>query len=162
MAATILITNPPAFRNTKTIELFSKIKNNIAWSIGKLSANIFDENGKDTRKMLSAEYTFVFTKRNHENWKLQMMIFHEKWKLKFAFATKSFYHEEKIRIQTICLVTARFKSLLAQGLPCEYSLLMFDEKYFLKFQEKYSALYEAHAITLSSFYGVRKSAKSSN
>lgn len=78
MAATILITNPPVFRNSKTIESFSKVKDNIAWSIGKLSANIFDEKGKDTGKMLSANYTYVFTKRKNENWKLQMIIFHEK------------------------------------------------------------------------------------
>ena len=78
MAATVLITNPPIIRNTKTIELYSKVDDNIAWSIGKLSGSIFDEKGNDTGKMLSADYIYVFTKKKNEGWKIQMIIVHEK------------------------------------------------------------------------------------
>ncbi|HEY5367476.1 MAG TPA: hypothetical protein VIJ75_00670 [Hanamia sp.] len=78
MAATVLITNPRIIRNTKTIELYSKVDDNIAWSIGKLSGSIFDEKGNDTGKMLSADYIYVFTKKKNEGWKIQMIIVHEK------------------------------------------------------------------------------------
>jgi len=78
MAATVLITNPSIIRNTKTIELYSKVDDNIAWSIGKLSGSIFDEKGNDTGKKLSADYIYVFTKKKNEGWKIQMIIVHEK------------------------------------------------------------------------------------
>src|SRR6185437_5252574 len=78
MAANFLITNPRIIRNTKTIELYSKVDDNIAWSIGKLSGSLFDENGKDTGNKLSADYIYVYTKKKNEGWKIQIIIIHEK------------------------------------------------------------------------------------
>ncbi len=41
MAATVLTLNPPIFRNIKRNELYSNVKKNIAWSIGRLRTNIY-------------------------------------------------------------------------------------------------------------------------
>jgi ketosteroid isomerase-like protein len=64
MAATVLRTNPPAFKDVKTTELYSKVDDNIAWSLGKMTANIYDDKGKKTDKILNASYTFVFTRKD--------------------------------------------------------------------------------------------------
>jgi ketosteroid isomerase-like protein len=76
MAATVLITNPPVYKVAKQTELYSHVENNIAWSIGKVTADIYDKNGKTNESPLNIDYLFVFVRKNSD-WKLQMMIFHE-------------------------------------------------------------------------------------
>lgn len=78
MAKTVLVTNPPAFRNLRTEELFSHVEERVAWSIGKLTGDIFDGAGKPTGKELTSDYVYVFTKRADGAWKVQMLIFHDK------------------------------------------------------------------------------------
>jgi hypothetical protein len=77
MAATVLITNPPAFKVTKQTETHSHIDENIAWSIGNMVSDVYDENGNLEDEPWHNDYVFVFTKKDNEDWKLQMMIFHE-------------------------------------------------------------------------------------
>jgi hypothetical protein len=78
MARTVLLTNPPRYKNTRTRELFSHIENDMAWSIGKLEVNIFDEHGNNTGKELRSDYIYVFTKKKDNIWRIQMLILHEK------------------------------------------------------------------------------------
>lgn len=78
MAKTILVTNPPAFRNLRTQELFNHVEERTAWSIGKLTGDVFDSMGKKTGKELISDYVYVFTKRADNEWKVQMLIFHDK------------------------------------------------------------------------------------
>ena len=78
METTVLKTNPPVFKNVKTTELYSHVEKHLAWSLGKLTGNIYDDDGKKTGKILRASYTYLFTKKDSEDWKLQMMIFYEK------------------------------------------------------------------------------------
>jgi hypothetical protein len=78
MAKTVLVTNPPAFRNLRTQELFNHVEDRIAWSIGRLTGDTFDSTGKKTGKELVSDYVYVFTKRADNEWKVQMLIFHDK------------------------------------------------------------------------------------
>ena len=78
MEITVLKTNPPVYKDVKSTEKYSHVESNIAWSLGNLSANIYDENGKKTGKILNSSYTFVFTREGGKEWKLQMMILFDK------------------------------------------------------------------------------------
>ncbi len=78
MAATVLKTNPPAYKIVEIKEQHSKVKDDIAWSIGDFSCDLYDEQGNKTNEVLEGSYTYVFTKKSNKDWKLQMMIFHEK------------------------------------------------------------------------------------
>jgi ketosteroid isomerase-like protein len=77
MAATVLKTNPPAYKVVNTKELHSKVADDVAWSIGEFTADVYDDYGNKTREQIKGTYTFVFIKKNNEDWKIQMMIFHE-------------------------------------------------------------------------------------
>jgi len=77
MAATVLTTNPPAFKFIETIELYSHAENYLAWSIGEFTCEIYDDEGNKTDALLYGTYTYVFTRKEDEDWKLQMMIAHE-------------------------------------------------------------------------------------
>ena len=77
MAKTVLLTNPPVFRIVRSQELFNHVEARIAWSIGKMTSDILDENGSKTGKTLDSDYVYVFTKRKDDKWKVQMLIFHE-------------------------------------------------------------------------------------
>jgi len=77
MAATVLKTNPPAYKVSSRKELHSKVEDDIAWSIGEFTADVYDNYGNKTSEQIKGTYTYVFTKKNKGDWKLQMMIFHE-------------------------------------------------------------------------------------
>jgi ketosteroid isomerase-like protein len=80
MAATVLKTNPPAYKVVNTKELHSKVEDDIAWSIGEFTADVYDDSGNKTSKQLKGTYTYVFTKKNKGDWKIQMLIYHEQEK----------------------------------------------------------------------------------
>jgi len=77
MEATVLKTNPPAYKFANTKELHSKVEYDIAWSIAEFTADVYDDYGKKTSEKLNGTYTYVFTKKNNGDWKIQMMIFHD-------------------------------------------------------------------------------------
>ena len=77
MAATILKTNPPKYKVVSTKELHSKVEDDIAWSIGEFISDIYDEYGNKTKEQLKGTYTYVFTKKNKGDWKVQMLIYHD-------------------------------------------------------------------------------------
>ena len=78
MAATVLKTNPPVYKVINTNELHSKVNEDIAWSIGEFTCDIYDDYGNKTSEQLKGSYTYVFTKKNKWDWKVQMLIYHEK------------------------------------------------------------------------------------
>ena len=78
MAATVLKTNPPAHKVVNSKELHSKVEDDIAWSIGEFTADVYDDYGNKTSEQINGTYTYVFTKKNKEDWKIQMIIYHEK------------------------------------------------------------------------------------
>jgi len=77
MAATVLKTNPPKYKVVSTKELHSKVEADIAWSIGEFTSDIYDEYGNKTKEQLKGTYTYVFTKKNKGDWKVQMLIYHD-------------------------------------------------------------------------------------
>jgi len=77
MAATVLKTNPPKYKVVSTKEIHSKVEDDIAWSIGEFTSDIYDEYGNKTKEQLKGTYTYVFTKKNKGDWKVQMLIYHE-------------------------------------------------------------------------------------
>ena len=77
MARTVLITNPPAFKVRQQTELYSFVKDDLAWSIGNMVSDVYDEEGKLEKKPWHNDYVYVFTKEKNNEWKLLMMIFHE-------------------------------------------------------------------------------------
>jgi ketosteroid isomerase-like protein len=77
MAATVLKNNPPAYKVINTNELHSKVNEDIAWSIGEFTYDIYDDYGNKTGEQLKSSYTYVFTRKNKGDWKLQMLIYHE-------------------------------------------------------------------------------------
>lgn len=77
MAATILKTNPPKYKIVSTKELHSKVEDDIAWSIGEFISDLYDEYGNKTKEQLKGTYTYVFTKKNKGDWKVQMLIYHD-------------------------------------------------------------------------------------
>ena len=77
MVATVLKTNPPAHKVVNTKELHSKVEDDIAWSIGEFTADVYDDYGNKTSEQINGTYTYVFTKKNKGDWKIQMMIYHE-------------------------------------------------------------------------------------
>ena len=77
MAATVLKTNPPVYKVVRTKEMHSKVEDNIAWSIGEFTCDIYDDYGYKTNEQLKGTYTYVFTKKNKGDWKVQMLIYHE-------------------------------------------------------------------------------------
>ena len=77
MAATVLKTNPKVYKVVNTKELHSKVEDDIAWSIGEFVSDIYDDYGNKTSEQLKGTYTYVFTRKNKGDWKLQMMIYHE-------------------------------------------------------------------------------------
>ena len=77
MARTILKKNPPVYKFIDTKELHSKVNDDIAWSIAEFTCDVYDEYGHKTGEKLNGSYTYVFTRKNKSDWKIQMMIFHE-------------------------------------------------------------------------------------
>ncbi|MDH3267484.1 MAG: nuclear transport factor 2 family protein [Ignavibacteria bacterium] len=77
MAATVLKTNPSKYKVVSTKEIHSKVEDDIAWSIGEFTSDIYDKYGNKTKEQLKGTYTYVFTKKNKGDWKVQMLIYHE-------------------------------------------------------------------------------------
>jgi ketosteroid isomerase-like protein len=77
MAATVLKTYPPKYKVASTKEIHSKVEDDIAWSIGEFTSDIYDEYGNKTKEQLKGTYTYVFTKKNIGDWKVQMLIYHD-------------------------------------------------------------------------------------
>ena len=77
MAATVLKKNPQVYKVVNTKELHSKVNEDIAWSIGEFTCDIYDDYGNKTGEQLKGTYTYVFTKKNKGDWKVQMLIYHE-------------------------------------------------------------------------------------
>jgi ketosteroid isomerase-like protein len=80
MAATVLKTNPPVYKVVYTKELHSKVNDDIAWSIGEFKCDVYDDYGNKTSDKMEGTYTYVFTRRDKGDWKIQMMIYHEEQK----------------------------------------------------------------------------------
>jgi ketosteroid isomerase-like protein len=77
MAATVLKKNPPVYKIVHTKELHSKVDDDIAWSIAEFTCDVYDDYGNKTSNKLEGTYTYVFTRKDKADWKLQMMIFHD-------------------------------------------------------------------------------------
>lgn len=77
METTVLKKNPQVYKIVHTKELHSKVDDYIAWSIAEFTADIYDDYGNKTNEQLTGTYTYVFTKKNKGDWKLQMMIYHD-------------------------------------------------------------------------------------
>ncbi len=79
MASTVLINNPPVIKDCKTEEWHSHVEPEIAWSIGRLYCNTYNELGEIVKKGTekTTEYTYVFSRDKNDEWKLQMLLFHE-------------------------------------------------------------------------------------
>jgi len=77
METTVLKKNPQMYKIVHTKELHSNVDDNIAWSIAEFTADIYDDYGNKTNEQLTGTYTYVFTKKNKGDWKLQMMIYHD-------------------------------------------------------------------------------------
>jgi len=77
MARTVLKKNPPLYKFINTKELHSKVDDDIAWSIAEFTCDVYDEYGNKTGEKLEGSYTYVFTRKNKGDWKIQMMIFHD-------------------------------------------------------------------------------------
>jgi ketosteroid isomerase-like protein len=78
MKATVLKENPPLYKLVYRKELHSKVEDDIAWSIGEFRCDVYDDYGNKTGEKLEGTYTYVFTRKNKGDWKIQMMILHEK------------------------------------------------------------------------------------
>jgi hypothetical protein len=77
MKATVLITNPPRFKNCRSIERFSHIEKTMCYSVGSLTFSVYNEDGSYSGKEQHADYIMLFTRKENEQWKVQMMIYHE-------------------------------------------------------------------------------------
>lgn len=76
MKSTVLKTDPLLYKFTVTKELHSRVDDELAWSIGEFTCDVY-ENGSKTGKQMKGTYTYVFTKKPNKDWKIQMMIYHE-------------------------------------------------------------------------------------
>jgi ketosteroid isomerase-like protein len=77
MARTVLVQNPPVFRNATNRETRSFVSGNLAWSIGVQESDVYDDDGVRTEERFDGDYVFVFTPDEDGAWKIQMMIYHE-------------------------------------------------------------------------------------
>ena len=76
MVETVLTTNPAVFKVAKQVETHSHIEGNMAWSIGSMVCDVYDDGVLEDEPWYN-DYLYVFTKERDEDWKLLMMIFHE-------------------------------------------------------------------------------------
>lgn len=103
MAVTVLKKNPPVIKDCISRERYSEVQQFLAWSIGDLYCNIyFSENGQiqrertsiadgfmmrkmydeegnfmGTQKQKGTAYLYLFTRKDGEDWKVQMLVYHE-------------------------------------------------------------------------------------
>ncbi|MEJ2583821.1 MAG: hypothetical protein P8Z38_01880 [Robiginitalea sp.] len=76
IAATVLITNPPIFKVVEQRETHNRVRGNLAWSIGTMVCDWYEENGKKKEQPWRNDYVYLFIRRGTE-WKLQMLFYHE-------------------------------------------------------------------------------------
>ena len=77
MLATVLSINPRIFKVIRSNETHTEMRDNLAWSIGDMLSNVYDDEGKRQEDQFYSEYIFTFVRNRHDKWLLQMMIFHE-------------------------------------------------------------------------------------
>jgi hypothetical protein len=77
MLETVLLKNPKVFKVVQITETHSKIKDNVAWSIGTMVSDFYDENGNKQQEQWHNDYVYLFVKNESSEWKLQMLLFHE-------------------------------------------------------------------------------------
>lgn len=77
MLTTVLPRNPKIFKIMETVETHSMIKDDLAWSIGTMVSDIYDETGQKTEKKLHTDYVYLFIRDKNGDWKLQMLLYHE-------------------------------------------------------------------------------------
>jgi ketosteroid isomerase-like protein len=77
MAATVLASNPNIYKVMETVETQSMIKGDIAWSIGTMVSDIYDETGQMAEGKLHTDYVYLFVRDKNGGWKLQMLLYHE-------------------------------------------------------------------------------------
>ena len=76
MLATVLARNPAKYKVTDYTEEHSVVKEDMAWSLGELVCDVYDENGEKEEETLKIDFLGVFVKTRGE-WKIQMLIYHE-------------------------------------------------------------------------------------
>ena len=77
MMTTVLLRNPKVYKVTEIIETRSMIKDHLAWSIGSMVSDIYDEKGRNTGKKWHNDYVYLFVLDKNGEWKLQMLLYHE-------------------------------------------------------------------------------------
>ena len=77
MLATVLARNPFYYRDLKTTEHHSLVKGNMAWSLGKLTWRVYDDEGDPTEETMEADYTYLFSRNEAGTWLLEALIYHE-------------------------------------------------------------------------------------
>lgn len=77
MLATVLSINPRIFKVIRINETHTEMRDNLAWSIGDMLSNVYDDEGKRQEDQFYSEYIFTFVRNRDDKWLLQMMIFHE-------------------------------------------------------------------------------------
>jgi ketosteroid isomerase-like protein len=74
---TVLKSNVPRIRDIHNcVEEQSKIAGDYASSVGRTDANLYNDDGSIART-IKMNYIFVFTRESGQDWKLQMLIYHE-------------------------------------------------------------------------------------
>ena len=77
MMTTVLLRNPKVYKVTEIIETQSLVKDHLAWSIGTMVSDIYDEKGRNTGKKWHNDYVYLFIRDENGDWKLQMLLYHE-------------------------------------------------------------------------------------
>lgn len=77
IAETVLVRNPPRYREVEAVEHHSRLDDAIAWSIGHMTWRVDDESGNPTEETREADYLYVFTRHGGGDWKLDLLVFHE-------------------------------------------------------------------------------------
>lgn len=77
MMNTVLLKNPKIFKVSEITETHSEVRENLAWSIGKMVSDLYDEKGNKTDKQWHNDYVYLFIRNKVGDWKLQMLLYHE-------------------------------------------------------------------------------------
>ena len=49
----------------------------MAWSVGKLTWRVYDDEGRPTDETMQADYTYLFSRGEAGSWLLEALIYHE-------------------------------------------------------------------------------------
>ena len=77
MMNTVLRKNPKIFKVSEIIETHSRVNGNQAWSIGKMTSDMYNSAGNKTGKQWHNDYVYLFIRDEKGDWKLQMLLYHE-------------------------------------------------------------------------------------